>query len=153
MRVKRKSTTAALRLQDQADGLIKRIFRYLPCVVCLSMGRRGEKIHQTCPGHILNKGMYGHLRNIIWNLLPVCDEHHTKGKAISMHAWGSNTQVIKNFNAWLKNTLPIHYQWYLDNKEDKAPHKLSLGERSQICDDLKYYADNSDKAETLIYET
>lgn len=70
-----------------------------------------------------------------------------------MHAWGSNTQVIKNFVAWLKNTLPKHYQWYIENKEDRAPHRLTLGEMGKICDDLQHLADHPDQAEQLIYES
>lgn len=152
MRHKRLSTSPIHRLQDQAKRLIDRIFRYLPCVVCLSLGRKGERTFRTIPGHILNKGMYAHLRCIVMNLLPVCDEHHTKGKAISMHAWGSDTSVIKNFEAWLKNTLPLHYKWMVDNREDRAPHKLTLGDWSEICDDLEHLADHPVQAENLIYE-
>lgn len=152
MRNKRIPANATQRLQDRAKRLIDKIFRHLPCVVCLSLGRSGERIHRTIPAHILNKGMFNHLRYVLMNLLPMCDEHHTKGKAISMHAWGADTTVIANFNAWLKNTLPIHYKWYIENKDDRAPHKLSLGDLDRICEDLQYAADHPGKAEKLIYE-
>jgi hypothetical protein len=64
-----------------------------------------------------------------------------------------STQVVKNFEAWLRNTLPQHYNWYIVNKEDRAPHRLTLGEQSDINDDLEYYADHRDKTEKLIYES
>lgn len=149
MRVKRLSTSARHRLQDQAKCLIDRIFRYSPCVVCLSFNKSNC---ETVPSHLLNKGNYGSKRNLIMNILPLCDEHHTKGTEISSHAFGGNTQVIRNFEAWLKNTLPIHYKWYIENRDDRAPHKLSLGELGQICDDLRHYADHPSQAEKLIYE-
>jgi len=96
--------------------------------------------------------MFGHLRYVLMNLLPMCDEHHTKGKAISMHAWGADTKVIANFNAWLKHTLPLHYQGYIENKEDRTPHRLTLSELAEICEDLQYLADHPEQAEKLIYE-
>lgn len=153
MRTKRIPQNAIHRLQDQAKRLIDRIFRFLPCVVCLSMGRRGERIHRTVPCHILNKGMYNHLRYIVMNQLPMCDEHHTKGKDISMHAWGGDTSVIRNFTAWLKNTLPRHYEFYIKEKNDRAPHRLSLGDISDICEELQFLKDNPVAAEKLIYES
>lgn len=149
MRNKRIPTNAAQRLQDKAKRLINKIFRFLPCAVCLSFGKSN---YETVPCHLLNKGLYGSKRYKILNLLPLCSEHHTNGTEISSHAWGANTSVIKNFTAWLKNTLPLHYKWYIENKEDRAPHKLSLGDLSEICNDLQYYAENPDKAEELIYE-
>ena len=149
MRKKRLSTSATHRLQDKAKKLLDKIFRYLPCVVCLSFNKHNP---ETVPCHLLNKGLYGSKRHIIWNQLPMCSEHHTNGTEISSHAPGGNTEVVKNFVAWLKNTLPKHYLWYIENKEDRAPHKLSLGEMGEICDDLQYYADHPEKAEELIYE-
>ena len=74
------------------------------------------------------------------------------GNDIVTEAAGGDTGVIKNFVAWLKNTLPQHYNWHIINKEDRAPHKLSLGEMGGICDNLKYYADHPEAAEKLIYE-
>lgn len=150
MRTRRKATSKAHVLQDQAKRLIDRIFRFLPCAVCLSMGKTNC---ETIPHHLLNKGLYGHLRHSIWNLLPLCSEHHTMGDKIVTEAAGGDTQVIKNFIAWLKNTLPRHYNWYIIQKADRAPHKLTLGDQSEICDDLKHYAENPDKAEKLIYES
>ena len=150
MRTKRKPTTATHRLQDHAKRLIDRIFRYLPCAVCLSSGRTNC---ETVPHHLINKGNYGSKRFIIWNLVPLCSDHHTMGTEIATEAAGKDTQVVKNFFAWLKNTLPIHYKWYIENKEDRAPHKLTLGEMDRICDDLKDLADHPAKAEKLIYES
>ena len=150
MRKKRLSTSARHRLQDKAKRLIDKIFRFLPCPVCLSFNKEN---HETVPCHLLNKGNYGSKRNIIWNNLPMCSEHHTNGTEISSHAPGGDTKVIKNFYAWLKNTLPQHYKWYIENKEDRAPHKLTLGDLSGICDDLQYYADHPEAAEKIIYET
>ena len=138
------------RLQDQAKKLLDKIFRFLPCVVCLSFNKSN---YETVPHHLLNTGKYGSKRHIIWNLLPLCSEHHTMGTGIVTEAAGKDTQVIKNFEAWLKNTLPKHYQWYIENREDRAPHKLTLSELGEICDDLQYYADHKDKAEQLIYES
>ena len=115
MRKKRIPTNAIQRLQDKAKRLLNKIFRFLPCVVCLSFGKSN---HETVPCHLLNKGMYGSKRNIIWNNLPMCSEHHTNGTEISSHAPGGDTSVIKNFYAWLKNTMPNHYLWYIENKED-----------------------------------
>lgn len=149
MRQKRLSTSPTHRLQDQAKRLIDKIFRFLPCVVCLSFNKSN---YQTVPCHLLNKGNYGSKRHIILNLVPLCSEHHTNGTEISSHAAGGDTQVIKNFEAWLKNTLPKHYQWLIENREDRAPHKLTLGELSRICDDLQHYADHPNQAEKLIYE-
>ena len=135
------------RLKDQAKVLIDKIFRYLPCAVCLSSGKSK---HETVPHHLLNKGNYGSKRHIIWNLVPLCSDHHTMGAEIVPHG---NTQVVKNFGAWLKNTLPRHYHWMMVNREDRAPHKLTLGEQAEINDDLQYYADHPGKAEKLIYES
>jgi len=117
--------------------------------VCLSFGRSNVK---TVPCHLLNKGNYGSKRYIIWNQLPMCAFHHTNGTEISSHAPGGDTQVIKNFYAWLKNTLPEHYKWYIENKEDRAPHKLSSGDMGEICDYLQHLADHPEEAEKLIYE-
>lgn len=150
MRNKRKQTTATHRLQDHAKRLIDRIFRFLPCAVCLSSGKSND---ETVPHHLLNKGNYGSKRFVIWNLVPLCSEHHTMGDEIVTEAAGSNTSVVKNFLAWLKNTLPRHYEWYLENKEDRAPHKLTLGDLGQICDDLQDLVDHPEKAEKLIYES
>ncbi len=149
MRKKRLSISLIHRLQDKAKRLIDRIFRFLPCVVCLSFGKSN---HETVPCHLLNKGNYGSKRYIILNNLPLCAEHHTNGTEISSHASGGDTQVIKNFEAWLKNTLPKHYKWFIENREDRAPHKLSLSDMGQICDDLQYLADHPNQAEELIYE-
>ncbi len=135
------------RLKDQAKRYLDKIFRYLPCAVCLSSGKSN---YATVPHHLLNKGNYGSKRHIIWNLVPLCSDHHTMGTEIVTHG---NTQVVKNFGAWLKNTLPQHYNWMIVNREDRAPHKLTLGEQSDINDDLQYYADHPDKAEKLIYES
>lgn len=96
--------------------------------------------------------MYGSKRWDIWNLLPLCSDHHTMGTEIASHAQGGNTQVIKNFHAWLQNTLPEHYNWYVANKEDRAPHHLSLGDMGDICEGLEYYALHPEKVEELIYE-
>ena len=150
MRTKRKSTSATHILQDQAERLIAKIFRFLPCAVCLSFNKTNC---ETVPHHLLNKGNYGSKRHILWNLIPLCSNHHTMGTEIVTEAAGGDTSVIKNFEAWLKNTLPLHYKWYIENREDRAPHRLTLNERSQICDDLKYYADHPDIAEKLIYES
>lgn len=149
MRNKRIPTNATHRLADKAKRLLDKIFRFLPCVVCLSFGKSN---YETVPCHLLNKGMYGSKRHIIWNQLPLCSEHHTNGTEISSHAPGGDTSVIKNFYAWLKNTLPVHYKWYIENKEDRTPHKLSLGELSEICEELQHLADHPDQAEELIYE-
>jgi hypothetical protein len=88
----------------------------------------------------------------MWNQLPLCSKHHTDGTEISSHAPGGDTGVIKNFYAWLKNTLPEHYNRYVFNKEDRTPHKLSLGDMQEICEELEYLAGNSEAAEKLIYE-
>ena len=149
MRKKRLSTSAIHKLQDKAKRLIDRIFRFLPCVVCLSFGKNN---YETVPSHLLNKGNYGSKRYTILNNLPLCSEHHTDGTKISSHAPGADTSVIKNFYAWLKNTLPKHHEWYIENKEDRAPHKLTLGDYGEICEELQYLADHSEKAEELIYE-
>ena len=149
MRLKRLPATERHRFEDRAKQLINRIFRFLPCAVCLSLGRENC---ETVPGHLLNKGMYGSKRHVIMNNLPLCSEHHTDGTEISSHAPGGDTGVIKNFYAWLKNTLPEHYNWYMANKDDRAPHKLSLDDLGEICDDLQFYADHPEKAEELIYE-
>ncbi len=135
------------RLKDQAKRYLDKIFRYLPCAVCLSSSKSNCA---TVPHHLLNKGNYGSKRHIIWNLVPLCSDHHTMGIEIVTHG---NTQVVKNFEAWLKNTLPQHYNWLIVNREDRAPHKLTLGEQAEINDDLQYYAENPDKAEELIYES
>lgn len=149
MRNKRKSTSKIHRMQDKATSLIAKIFRFQPCAVCLSFGKTNC---ETVPCHLLNKGSYGSKKWDMWNLFPGCSEHHTDGKEISSHAPGGDTQVIKNFYAWLKNTLPEHYNWYIANKEDRAPHKLSLGDMQEICEGLEYYAGNTEAAEKLIYE-
>ena len=150
MRTKRLPANLNQRLQDQAKKKIDRIFRYLPCVVCLSFGKENN---QTVPHHLLSKANYGSKRHIIWNLLPLCSTHHTMGTEIVTEAAGGDTQVIRNFEAWLKNTLPLHYKWYIENREDRAPHKLTLSERGQIYDDLKYLEDHRIQAEELIYES
>ncbi len=137
------------RLQDQATRYLAKIFRFLPCAVCLSFGKTNC---ETVPAHLLNKGSYGSKKWDIWNQIPLCAEHHTNGTEISSHAPGGDTGVIKNFVAWLQNTLPQHYNWYIINKEDRAPHKLTAGAMSGICDDLKHYADHPEAAEKLIYE-
>jgi hypothetical protein len=74
------------------------------------------------------------------------------GDEIVTEAAGGDTSVIKNFIAWLKNTLPLHYKWYVANKDDRAPHKLSLGDMQDLCEGLEHYALHSEKAEDLIYE-
>lgn len=149
MRKKRKSTSPIHRLQDKAKSLIAKIFRFLPCAVCLSFGKTN---HETVPAHLLNSGSYGSKKWDMWNLLPLCSKHHTDGTEISSHAPGGDTGVIKNFYAWLRNTLPRHYNWYVINKEDRAPHKLSLGDMQELCEGLEHYALHSEKAEDLIYE-
>lgn len=149
MRKKRIPTNAIHRLQDRAERFLAKIFRFLPCVVCLTFNKHNYK---TVPCHLLNKGNYGSKRWDIWNILPLCAEHHTNGTEISNHAPGGDTRVIKNFYAWLKNTLTQHYNWYVINKEDRAPHKLSLGDMQEICDGLEHYALHSEAAEELIYE-
>ena len=149
MRNRRLSTSAIHRLQDRATALRAKIFRFLPCAVCLSFNKRN---YETVPAHLLNSGNYGSKKWDIWNLLPLCSKHHTDGTEISSHAPGGDTQVIKNFHAWLKNTLPQHYNWYVLNKDDRAPHKLSLGDMGEICNGLEYYAENPEAAEKLIYE-
>ena len=136
-------------MQDKATGLVAKIFRFRACAVSLSFGKTN---YETVPCHLLNKGSYGSKKWDIWNLLPLCSEYHTDGTVISSHAPGGDTRVIKNFYAWLKNTLPEHYNWYVINKEDRAPHKLILGDYQAICENLQYYADNPDAAEKLIYE-
>lgn len=136
-------------MQDRAKRLIDKIFRYLPCAVCLSSGKENN---ETVPHHLLNKSNYGSKRYIIWNLIPLCSEHHTMGTEIAAEAVGKDTSVVRNFEAWLKNTLPRHYRWYIKNKEDRAPHKLTLGDLGKICEELQYLADHPAKAEELIYE-
>lgn len=125
------------------------IFRYLPCVVCLSFGKSN---HETVPHHLLNKGNYGSKRFILLNLLPLCSTHHTMGTEIVTEAAGGDTSVIRNFLAWLKNTLPKHYEWYIENRDDRAPHKLTLGDMGEICDGLEHLAKHPEEAEKLIYE-
>lgn len=149
MRHKRLSTSKIHRLQDQAKQYLAKIFRYRPCAVCLSFGKKN---YETIPAHLLNKGSYGSKKWDIWNLVPLCSKHHTDGTEISSHAPGGDTGVIKNFVAWLQNTLPEHYNWYIINKEDRAPHKLSLGDMGEICGRLQHYADHPEAAEKLIYE-
>ena len=149
MRKKRLSTSPIHKLQDQATKLIAKTFRFLPCVVCLSFNKHN---YETVPHHLLNEGLYGSKRWTMWNLLPLCSEHHTMGTEIVTEAAGRDTGVIKNFMAWLKNTLPEHYNWYVSNKDDRAPHKLTLGDMGEICSGLQYCADHPGEAEILIYE-
>ena len=126
-------------LEARARDLVKRIFNKLQCPVCAELGEPNDK---TVPHHILNKGMYDHLRFIIWNLVPLCLYHH---------GWAHGDDRDEFFK-WMQDYLPRHYRFWLNEKDKKQPVRQSLSGLQDIIDDLKYYEDHPLAVENLIYE-
>lgn len=125
-------------LEHRAKKLVILIFNKLPCPMCRD---NDEENCNTVPHHVLNKGMYNHLRYKIRNLLPLCLAHHRLAH-----------DKAGDFLSWLQDRLPDHYRYRLNEKDNKEPVRRTAADLQDDIDDLQYYYDHLLEAERLIYE-
>lgn len=129
---------AKLSLIRKAVKLRGEIFKNLHCPMCRV---NGDHNTNTVPHHILNKGFYDRLRFILWNLLPLCMFHHR---------WAH--EHMAEFINWLLDNLPMHYRYYLSERDKRKPVRQTVESLTIIVEELQYYADHSFEAEQVIYE-
>jgi len=127
-------------LITKATRLRGEIFKHLPCAMCLLLNQ--ETNTATVPHHVLHKGSYDRLRFEIWNLVPLCNFHHS---------WSDTSEEAFRL-VFLLNYLPRHHRYYLNERDNRKPVQQTVESLTKICADLQYYADRPDNAEYLIYE-
>lgn len=138
-----KNKTTIKTLKKTAERLLPRIFRRLPCVVCLFLdNKRNNKTH---PHHLIRRGCNIYHKYRIQNQIPLCDDHHIFNDYISAHG------KKKGFDGFLKEYLPIHYKYMTGNNH--RFQKMTIYDWEKLVEELQFYADNKFEAEKLIYET
>lgn len=60
--------------------------------------------------------------------------HHTLGNSISAHG---STDVTDRFMDWLKDQRPEQYEWFCENRDNKAARPYKFWELETICNELK----------------
>ena len=130
-------------LKDEAKRLTDRIFRHKYCIV--QYKNTGKLEYRNIEKHhLIRKGQSTRFKFDIWNILPICENEHRFDKT-SAH------EAEESFMNWVKENLPLHWAWYKKHKND-SPRTLYPSDWSDICDELRYYANHPYEAEHLIYE-
>jgi len=130
-------------LKAEAKKLTDKIFRNRYCVVHYK--KSGKTIYRNIEKHhLIHKSHSVRFKFNIWNILPISDKGHRTGKEAAH-------EDRDTFLAWVQENLPKHWAWYQQHK-DERPRTLYAADWSEICDELRYYANHPYKAENLIYE-
>lgn len=128
-------------LKAEAKKLTEIIFHHRYCVVHYK--KTGKQVFFKVEKHHLIRNSKRYKFNI-WNILPVCENDH-RWDELSAH------EAEEKFRQWVKENLPKHWAWFQEHRYDKTVH-LDSGHWSEICDDLRHYANHLYEAEILIYE-
>jgi len=131
-------------LKAEAEELTAAIFRGRYCIVHFK--NKGKQVfYKIEKHHLIHKGQSSKFKCNIWNILPVCENDH-RWDNMSAH------EAEQKFLVWVKDNLPLHWAWYQEHKNE-APHTLYAADWSEICDELRHYANHRYESEKLIYET
>ena len=130
-------------LKAEAEKLTKAIFHRRYCVVHYK--NTGKQVYYNIEKHhLIRKGQSSKFKFNIWNIIPICENNHRWDK-LSAH------EAEKKFLAWVEENLPLHWAWYQKHRNESTRH-ISFAEWSDICDELRYYANHLYEAEQIIYE-
>lgn len=130
-------------LKAEAKKLTEVIFYRKYCVVQYKKTGR-QKTWKIENHHLIHRSQSDRFKFNIWNILPVSGQDHRTGKEAAH-------EDRDKFLLWVKENLPLHWAWYQKHKDEKTRH-ISYADWSDICDELRYYANRPYEAEKLIYE-
>lgn len=119
------------------------IFRRRYCVV--QYKKTGKQTFWKVENHhLIHRSRSDRFKFNIWNILPISDKDHRTGKE-SAH------EDRERFLTWVEKNLPRHWAWYKAHKDEKTQH-ISYADWSDICENLRHYANHLYEAEQIIYE-
>lgn len=125
-------------IEKMIEELLKRLFRYLPCVICK---QKGKTYTRTVKHHIIKVARGKFFKYSVWNIAPLCGHHHIFCAKKSPHA-------SDNFFKWLKKYMPKHFAWYEKHNNHKFDKKLYFDDLMKIYEELQKYLSNP----VLFYE-
>ena len=112
--------------KGKTDKLITELFTGQPCVICKS---QGIICTDTVGHHLVERSLSAYHRHNIWNIIPLCQNHHLFSNELAAHSSYAPAQVA--FVEWLKGYMPkqhfllTHYKsCELKIDYERAYHRL-----------------------------
>ena len=142
MRSRQKIDSPIKALKAKAERLTRLIFKHQKCVVCWF--KHKKIVTHTHPHHLIRQSQDIRLKYEIWNILPLCNQHHNTDKEIAAHG------ACEGFEQFLKTYLPLHYAWR--HKHQNMPaRKIDIEDLEIIVNELQTLLNKHD-VEMIIYE-